>query len=229
MGREFCIPFIGTCFRARFLFLIVSILLTIVLSPLFQGFVRLKLLMDISISAILVTAVYAVSHKKHDFLIAALLAIPMLASIWLEQFLPIPFAINISGSCSGILFVAFIIINILSFIFRERKVTRDLIYAAIVVYLLMAVMWAFMYALVEALHAGSFSVPEDKITERRFLFIYYSFVTLTTLGYGDITPLTGIASSLTILEAIIGQIYLVVLVAWLVGMHVSQSMERRSK
>ena len=56
-------------------------------------------------------------------------------------------------------------------------------------------------------------------------FEYFSFVTITTLGYGDIIPLSNKASALALLEALIGQVYLVVLVAWLVGMHVS----RRSK
>ena len=53
-------------------------------------------------------------------------------------------------------------------------------------------------------------------------FEYFSFVTITTLGYGDITPLTNRASALALIEALIGQIYLVVLVAWLVGMYVSR-------
>jgi voltage-gated potassium channel Kch len=56
-------------------------------------------------------------------------------------------------------------------------------------------------------------------------FEYFSFVTITTLGYGDITPVTDKASALALIEAFVGQIYLVVLVAWLVGMYVS----RRSK
>ncbi|MGD9259424.1 MAG: potassium channel family protein, partial [Desulfobacterales bacterium] len=57
--------------------------------------------------------------------------------------------------------------------------------------------------------------------EDTFRFLYFSFVTITTLGYGDITPLTRKASSLVMLEAVTGQMYLVVVVAWLVGMHVS--------
>ncbi len=59
-------------------------------------------------------------------------------------------------------------------------------------------------------------------------FIYFSFVTLTTLGYGDITPVTRLARNLCTLEAVIGQLYLVVQVAWLVGVHVSQSMLKRA-
>ena len=54
------------------------------------------------------------------------------------------------------------------------------------------------------------------------VFEYYSFVTLTTLGFGDITPLTRMAKAFSVLEAVIGQLYLVVVVAWFVGMHVSK-------
>ena len=57
-------------------------------------------------------------------------------------------------------------------------------------------------------------------TERTILALYYSFVTLTTLSYGDITPLTKVAKAFSVLEAVVGQLYLVEEVAWLVGMHV---------
>jgi hypothetical protein len=80
---------------------------------------------------------------------------------------------------------------------------------------------------VELLHPGSFNIPEGQDIAANRQFLYYSFVSLTTLGYGDITPVTGLARSLCILEAVIGQLYLVVQVAWLVGVHVSQSMQKR--
>jgi hypothetical protein len=57
--------------------------------------------------------------------------------------------------------------------------------------------------------------------------IYYSFVTLTTVGYGDVTAASMIARSYSVLEAVIGQLYLTVLVAGLVGLHISQSTERK--
>jgi voltage-gated potassium channel len=59
-------------------------------------------------------------------------------------------------------------------------------------------------------------------------FSYYSFVTLTTLGYGDITPLTPVARSLSLLEAITGQLYIAILIARLVGIHIAQSMKSAS-
>jgi hypothetical protein len=60
-------------------------------------------------------------------------------------------------------------------------------------------------------------------------FIYFSLVTISTLGYGDIVPTTSLASSLATLEAVVGQLYLVTTVAWLVGVRVSQSTERKSE
>jgi hypothetical protein len=89
-------------------------------------------------------------------------------------------------------------------------------------------MWTFIFVVVETLHPGSFKIPEVQGLETTRQFVYYSFVTLTTLGYGDITPITSMARSLCILEAVIGQLYLVVQVAWLVGVHVSQSMMKRA-
>ena len=99
--------------------------------------------------------------------------------------------------------------------------TLNVIYAAIAVYLFIAFMWAFLFLLVEKLQPGSITLGGTE--ESTFHFFYYSFVTITTLGYGDITPTSEIARSLALLEAVIGQIYLVVLVARLVGIHIAQS------
>ncbi len=89
-------------------------------------------------------------------------------------------------------------------------------------------MWAFIFSVLEIIHPGSFAIGEGQIEVGRLLFIYYSFVTITTLGYGDITPLTAPANAFSSIEAVTGQIYLVVLVARLVGMHIAQSMDRKS-
>jgi hypothetical protein len=114
-----------------------------------------------------------------------------------------------------------VIINTLAFIFKSEDVTIEVIYAAILVYLLMALMWSFVYVLLELINPASFNVALSLKQGSQMWSIYYSFVTITTLGYGDITPATDLASSFSILEAVVGQLYLVVVVARLVGMHVS--------
>ena len=221
-----CLPFSQVCFKERFLGLLIFIVAMIIIGPLFEEFVQVRIIMDILWSAIFVSAIYAVSQKKHHILIAVLLALPMLGSIWTKYFVQHK-ALMVVGSLCGAAFFLFAIIQMLIFIYSHKEVTRDLIIGAAVVYLFMALMWTFIFVVVETLHPGSFNLPEGVDIAATRQFVYYSFVTLTTLGYGDITPITSLARSLCILEAVIGQLYLVVQVAWLVGVHVSQSMLKR--
>jgi hypothetical protein len=227
MNEKTRLPFGQICFRERFLGLLIFIIILIVVGPLIEEFVHLRMIYDILWSAVLVSAIYAVSHKKHHILIAVLLALPMLASIW-SQYFVMRLPVEVIGGLCGAAFFTFAIIQILIFIYSQKEVTRNLIAGAAIVYLLIALAWSSIFAVVELLHPGSFSIPElEGISSSRH-FLYYSFVTLTTLGYGDITPVTSLARSLCILEAVIGQLYLVVQVAWLVGVHVSQSMLKKS-
>jgi hypothetical protein len=222
-----CLPFSQVCFKERFLGLLIFIIAMIIIGPLFEGFIGVRILIDILWSAIFVSAIYAVSQKKGHIVIAVLLALPMLGSIWTKYFFQHKALMVIGGLC-GAAFFLFAIIRMLIFIYSHKEVTRDLIIGAAVVYLLMAIMWTFIFVVVETLQPGSFNLPEGQGLEATRQFVYFSFVTLTTLGYGDITPVTGLARSLCILEAVIGQLYLVVQVAWLVGVHVSQSMLKRT-
>jgi hypothetical protein len=200
----------------------------LILAPLAEEFIHIRMLMDIFWSAVFIGVIYAVSHKKHHILIALLLALPMLGSIWSRYFVKLS-ALEVVGGLCGAAFFIFAIIQILIFIYSQKKVTRDLIVGAAIVYLLMGLTWSFIYGVLESLHPGSFSLPEIQGISTSRHFLYYSFVTITTLGYGDITPVTSLARSLCVLEAVIGQLYLVVQVAWLVGVHVSQSMLKKSE
>jgi voltage-gated potassium channel Kch len=110
----------------------------------------------------------------------------------------------------------------LIFLFSEEEVTRQTISAAVVVYLLIALMWTFIYRLIENLYPASFAVAHSRLEDAENIYLYFSLVTITTLGYGDITPIGSQALSLAVLEAITGQIYLVVVVAWFVGLYVSR-------
>ena len=208
-------------FERRFLFLLILILVMIVGVPFIQDYSGLRFVVDILVSAIFIAAMYAISDKKRHVIFALFLVGPMIVVLWGNYFVRIKGAPVIGEICS-ILFFGFAIINIVNFIRKEKEVTLEVIYAAVVVYLLMAMLWSNIYQLLETLSPGSFSMPEGQMKSDRLLFLYFSIVTITTLGYGDITPLTDRAGGLAAIEAFSGQIYLVVLVAWLVGMHVSK-------
>lgn len=106
----------------------------------------------------------------------------------------------------------------------EGAVGTNQIMGAVCVYLLFGVIWAILYQLVESLSPGSFKGLES--FESGQPFVYYSFVTLTTLGYGDIGPVRPAAMALAYMEAVFGQFYLAVLVAGLVGMRLAGGQPR---
>src|SRR5262249_55188943 len=135
-------------------------------------------------------------------------------------------------SCGlGALFFAFIAVTILTAVLRDQIVTGDTISGALCVYFLIALVWMFLYLLVESVHPGSFRIADGAIpaidTAHRSsdfvsLFLYFSLVTLSTVGFGDIVPITGPARGLVALEGIVGQFYLAVLVARLVGLYTAR-------
>jgi hypothetical protein len=137
----------------------------------------------------------------------------------------------------SILFFSFIGGTILRHVLQDERVTFDKICAALCSYLLLGSIFAILYSLLEFLDPGTFLVGGEVIPKgdpAAFYgaglgqAIYFSFTTLTTLGYGDITGATPVARNLSVLEAIIGQIYLVVLVARLVGLEISHSSGKSS-
>ena len=121
--------------------------------------------------------------------------------------------------------------NVMKQIAAEDNISANRIIGAVCVYLMLGVIWALAYALLEAVIPGSF----EGLTEQVINFtwnpdwVYFSFVTLSTLGYGDILPLTFSARALAYFEAIVGQFYLAVLVAGLVGAFISEKQGKASR
>ena len=207
--------------KSRFFVLLVSLLLFSVINPFLVEHTRIKFLMTIFFSVILFSGLYAVSRKKSGFVIALIIGLPMFAAEWASNFVEIPH-LSLVAKIFGAIFFAYTTIIILSYIYSEKEVTTELIYGAVCAYFLMGLMWACVFFVLEMLQPGSFNVASD-IDISYSHFSYYSFVTLTTLGYGDITPLSYPARSLSSVEAVTGQLYLAVMIAGLVGLYISQS------
>jgi hypothetical protein len=206
--------------KGRFMKLLVLLLGMLVLSPLFEEFFKVRILGELFFTAIFIYASYSFSRSKALVAAGVSLAVPAIASFWLKPFFTGQW-VEISGGLCGMAFIALIIAAILRNIFLQQNVSADLIAGAIVAYLLMAVMWSLLYNVLEAAHPGSFKFPEGTIQLRGEMSVYFSLVTITTVGYGDITPVTRVARAFANLEAVVGQLYLVILVSWLVGMYVS--------
>jgi hypothetical protein len=126
--------------------------------------------------------------------------------------------------CAYILFLLITILVLLHRIFTEKVVTGDTIRGGISIYFLMGIFWSFAYGMVMLFDSSAISLRHGFGGTSDLL--YYSFVTMTTLGYGDIEPVSGAARSLAILEAMFGQIFVTVFIARLVGLHIRDNMER---
>ena len=117
-------------------------------------------------------------------------------------------------------FLATVINVLVRYIFLARSVTRDVIYAAISIYLLLGAIFVPMYGILESLSPGSFvdgAAPDGPVSWQQL--IYYSYATLTTMGYGDVLPVSWWARSFASAEAIVGVLYLAILMARLVGLY----------
>src|SRR5262245_26173629 len=109
-------------------------------------------------------------------------------------------------------------VEFLRFILRAPRVTVQVLEAGISTYLVFGLLWALAYLMVDGLNpkAFTFSVAGDSMAQSA---IYYSFVTLTTMGYGDITPVSRVARMLAMLESTTGVMYMSILIARLVGLY----------
>lgn len=216
--------------RGNFFYLLFSLLLLLLLAPLFEGSYLGLIMLDIAYSAVLLSAAYAVSEKKPLFTLALVLVVVILAARWSSDFLNND-SLALASKGLTLVFFVFIVCAMLFHVMRDEEVTANKICGALSAYLLIGVTWALLFTVIEGIRPQSFLVADVQgagIREMSTHFTYYSFVTLTTLGYGDITPLTSTAKAFSYLEAVFGQIYLAVLIARLVGLHIAHSMKKDS-
>ena len=231
----------STAFRHRFVLLLAALTLLMLATP----FVHVlgphlhprlaRGVITILFVAILVSAVFAVGGRRLTTVLAIVLAAPGIL-LQAVDLLNDHQGIEITKLLFGVLFLGFTVVVVLHHVFTTDRVTIDTIAAALCVYLLLGVLWALVYSAMELLSPGSFIIlsggGEDESIgfggKGTVIALYYSFVTMTTLGYGDIVPNSSPARMFAAMEAIMGQVYLAVLVARLVALHISHSMGRHN-
>ena len=226
--------------RNKFTYLMVILLLNILFLPALISF-RLEdlphiglLLNSAGFTLILLFAIFMTGNKRIATL-AILFIIPNLILTWARIGVVESDWRFVIRNIFDVIILSLVTYSIIKYIFSSKKITFDYISAALCVYLILGLLWVSLYDLAAVIEPVSFDLPEDSFGD--FLGkeeyggsvirkLYFSFVTLLTLGYGDIVPIHSFARLLAILEALIGQIFMVVLVARLVGIHVAQSLEK---
>lgn len=221
----------------RFAFLLVALVLLFVAAPLVRAFgpgtrpFVAQAVVTVVFTAMLLSAVFAVSKTRRMVIVAVSLAVPAIV-VQLLDLLVQHNGILIAEHVLSIVFLGFTIVVILTSLFGNERVSLDLICASLCVYLILGILWAEVFSLLAILdpasftftHAAQAEAQSMRLGDERSVFpLYYSLVTMSTLGYGDIVPTTAPARMLAAVEAITGQLYLAVLVARLVGLHIAHS------
>ncbi len=210
----------------RYTVLLVSVFCYIILSALLTHKTWETVFLDLVFFIFVFSVVFEVARVRALLSVLGLLGLLAILGHIISFFWQGALASKIILSSTSILFIAAAIYRISKRVLISPKiVTRNTIWGAIIIYLLIGVLFSNVYILIEILTPGSFLISSSaekfvvssaKNVSR--VFGYFSFVTLTTLGYGDILPVKDLSRTMAWLEAFIGQIYLAVIIARLVGM-----------
>lgn len=220
--------------RQTYGYLLLALLVFVTVTPFIPQSSRLGWIDDYLLVLVLVAAARNVSQSRRNLWIGAALGLPAVAARLTRAHIEdMPTWGSVLVAASTIAFLGFIFALIMRDVLRGRRHVGEKVTGAIVAYLLIGLMWSFAFGLVELARPGSFDIPAEMIAtvesdpgqRPASVFVYYSYITLTTLGYGDITPVGHAARTLSWLEAVIGQLFVAVTIARLVGIHASMMVD----
>ena len=188
---------------------------------------------DLMLVAIFVAALIETVRTRHNAIAAMVLGLPAILLRVVVAFMDDSPSINGLTLAVNGLFIGFLIWNLLHDLATDERATGERIFGALCAYVFIGLFFALIYTHMEDRYPGTFTsstglIGEPGVPEANLypVFTYYSFITLTTLGYGDITPVAEHARTLSWFEALLGQLYLAVMVAGFVAVHISENMRK---
>jgi len=218
-------------FRHRFAVLFVLLLCVLLIPPYFEDTPWIGDFWRWLFTLVLLWALYTVAGSRRVLILAALVLIPTMASTWGAAPGRETYTAYIDN-ITNIIYFALICAFLGQYILTNRRVTLEVIFAAMCLYMILAILWAAIYTNLELYYSNSFTFNGLFAAEAGFeqdgIFremIYYSFVTLSTLGYGDILPVHKVAQSWAAVEAMIGQFFIAIVIARLVSVYTVEEEE----
>jgi hypothetical protein len=204
------------------IFLGLLVVTVFVLIPLDDLGVIGSLIFEVIFTLLLISGVVTASTKSRSTMMLAIVMAALTLSLrWMHPLFP-GIGLATAKMLSALLALSLFASAVLYQTLREGRITMQRVYGAIAAYLLLGLIWGFAYELVQLHSPGAFQ--ETTVSDQPGLLtsklVYFSFVTLTTVGYGDITPVNPIARSLANLESLIGQLYPAILIARLVSLEI---------
>ena len=203
--------------QASHLIFLVALAVFIVTVPFLGAVAGGQLVNTVLFTLVMLSGFTVLGVRRGTLLLAMALLVPGVVASWINYYRPesMPAIVHLTFA---LLFLALVATQFLRFILRAPRVTVQVLEAGISTYLVFGLLWALAYLMVDGLNpkAFAFSVAGDSMAQSA---IYYSFVTLTTMGYGDIAPVSRVARMLAMLESTTGVMYMSILIARLVGLY----------
>jgi hypothetical protein len=201
-----------------------TLILNILISPFVDRLSAGFLIETILLTLVLLSALLSIAGQGR-VLIGVVLATAAVVGEWLNYLWP-DLSILVVTRAAGLLFISFVVFQLLRFIVYAPRVDSQVLCAAIAGYLLSGFAWSLAYSLLGRLDPSSFVFtlsPTSGQSMNGFGSIYFSFITLSTVGYGDIAPVSDVARMLAMVEAMFGMFYVALLIARLVSLYSPKS------
>lgn len=200
----------------------VSIVLLLILSAVLEGVKYGYYVINIASNIVFLLGVYATGRNKKTIILLLILGMPWVFSDWI-------FTSSSQSIFASILYFFFITTILLNHILKAKDITQDTLYGAVCVYLLLGLLWVTIYGCLEYFYPGAVFISDSLGNSGNIStneLIYYSYTTLTTLGYGDITSMTPLGRILSVLEALAGQLFIAVMIARLVSIYTAKAIQK---
>jgi hypothetical protein len=191
-----------------------ALLLLLVVAPLLVDGAHGRFIVTVLVALVLILGVLAVGGRRRTLLVGTGLA-GLVVSLRVATYLWPAWVSPVWMQSAGIVFVGYVGAHLLRFIMRAPRVDSEVVCSGLAVYLLLGLLWTFLYIIESQVDPTAFAPGPIK----GYTAAYFSFITLCTVGYGDIVPLTHVARMLAVMEAITGTMYMAVLVARLVSLY----------
>ncbi len=209
---------------------LISLIVMMVATPLIGDLRNGDLIESALVTIVLSSAVLAIGARSRLLIVGSVLVLPALACRWLNHYRPDimpPEPYMLAAS----LFIIFVLSQLLRFVLNAPRVNFEVLCGGIATFLLMGVLWATAYMFVARMMPGAFvsgnGVPVD-LSHDPFPALYFSFITLSTVGYGDITPVAKAARLLAVMESTSGMLFVAILIARLVALHTNETSATRA-
>lgn len=201
--------------------LLISLVLLLLFTPLFEEWPIGELIEALLMTFVLIAAIMTIGGRGSFLFTAILLLCPALLGRWLIYAFPKTIFVELYFFF-GIVFMGLVVFRLLRYALGAPNVNRDVLSAVVSAYLLLGLIWSLAYGALDRIVPGSFFFAQTAHSSNymdRFNAFYFSFGTLSTVGFGDVTPVSKFARTLSVFEAITGTLYIAVLIARLVSLY----------